>query len=327
MSLRGVRAGSLALETDVSPSRTFSALSSSNSTEPTRVRFGGGTPVTTGPLQPPSSSDAAEHSAAPSSWPSSSSPVPQKVDAASPSSSVDSPVASTADSAALPKPSTPSRAVAPNFATDVAVGNSLDFVEEEPKQAVNVATTVSTKSVAVKTTLAAARLKRSPSPDKAKRSPFRSPSTSTSAESLRSSENVVGVVESVLASTVDSAQKQAIVALAALPKTPSPEEESKAPAEIEAGEIETGFECEAQLEQFGRQVEPQPRDDPSKLTMIFPACRASPLDETIPSKRTRSRSPSSHSWSLSTAVQLFVRQADQTVSFQRFCAREIRTAG
>lgn len=209
------------------------------------MRFGGGTPVTTAPLQPPSSSDAAEHSAAPSSSPSSSSPVPQKVDAASPSSSVDSPVVLTADSAALPTPSAPSRAVAPNFATDVAVGNSLDFVEEEPKQAVNVATTVSPGApVAGKTTLAAARLKRSPS---------LSPSTSTISESLRSNEDVVGVVEPVLASTVDSAQRKIIVSpadSAALPNTPSPEEESKTPAEIE-----TGLECEAQLEQLGRQVE------------------------------------------------------------------------
>lgn len=62
-----------------------------------------------------------------------------------------------------------------------------------------------------------------------------------------------------------------------------------------------------------------PRGDPSKL--IFPACRVSPLNETTPTKRKRSPS-SSHSWSLSTAFQVFVRVTDQTVSSQRFRARE-----
>lgn len=227
------------------------------------MRFGGGTRVTTGPLPPLSSPVVANPSATPSSSPSSSSPAPQKVDAASTADSalsfVASSVASTADSAALPKSSTPSRAataVASRFATGVDAANSLAFVDEKPT--VNVATTVSTRVPVVgKTTLAAACLR--PSPLEAKQSPSRSPTAST--ESLRSNENAVGsVAESVCASTVGSAHKQALVAL---PNTPSPprvvdaeksfgflEEESQAPAKTE-----TGLECKAQLEQFGRQVE------------------------------------------------------------------------
>lgn len=256
-------------------------------------------------------------SAAPSSSPSSSSHGPQKVHAASTAdwtlSSADSPIAPTANSpvasiadsaAPLAESSPPPRfatvATSANLAIGVDSGCSLHFAKEEPKQAVDVAMTVSSGIPVVgQRTLAAAHLKPSPSLDEAKRSPSPSPSTSTIEEV---NENVVGpAVQPVFASTVNPARNKASVApaanSAALPNTPSPpraavsitssalsgvdvgtalecvEEESKAAeGKIVAGEILTELEFKAGLGPLGRQVEhvPSPsRGATSKLTLIL----------------------------------------------------------